>query len=41
MMYVLLHCNPKFKDITKEEWDNIEFTMEERIGYEELMDIFL
>ena len=40
MMYVLLHCNPKIKDITKEEWDNIEFTMEEEIGYEELMDIF-
>ncbi|MGX8835324.1 hypothetical protein ACWG0P_14075 [Amedibacillus sp. YH-ame6] len=40
LMYILLHANPKFKDITKEKWEEIEYDIEEKMGFEEAMATF-
>ena len=37
LMYILLHTNPKFKDISKEKWEEIEYDIEEKLGFEEAM----
>ena len=35
-MYILLHNNPEYRELTKDEWSNIVWDMEENLGFEEV-----
>jgi cob(I)alamin adenosyltransferase len=36
LMYILLHNNPEYRELTKDEWSNIVWDMEENLGFEEV-----
>lgn len=40
LMYILLHNNPQYRDLTKEEWNDLVWEMEDNLGYEVVCEKF-
>lgn len=38
LLYILLRSNPNHKDLTREDFELLEWDMEEKLGFEELME---